>query len=213
MLASYNKLLTRLFDKCLMNCFAKSQHGMVIFHHLWCFASCIISSHQLAIIISSMQLDIKFMVKFVTSFCKCEVMKSFCWGSDKQKPSREGKKVANAQCNNLRVRGRANGQKSPPPPHGGLFIGRRRWLFVFIPLVGSNIIRRSLEFTNMSLEFTNRSLNAVNKALDLTNKPLNHYFGPLLYTKVCLPLANLRRTPIGRKSSTFGFERLSGRPR
>jgi len=84
---------------------------------------------------------------------------------------------------------------------------------VFIPLVGSNIIRRSLEFTNRSLEFTNRSLNAVNKALDLTNKPLNHYFGPLLYTKVCLPLANLRRTPIGRKSSTFGFERLSGRPR
>jgi hypothetical protein len=80
-------------------------------------------------------------------------------------------------------------------PMGGLFIGRRRWLFVFIPLVGSNITKRSLEFTNRSLEFTNRSLNAVNKTLDLTNKPLNHYFGPLLYTKVCLPLVNLSRNP------------------
>ena len=57
-----------------------------------------------------------------------------------------------------------------------------------IPLVGSNITRKSLEFTN-------RSLDVVNMSLDLTNKPLNHYFGPLLYTKVCLPLANLRRTP------------------
>ena len=69
---------------------------------------------------------------------------------------------------------RANDQKSPPPPHGGLFIGRRRRLFVFIPLVGSNIIRRSLEFTN-------ESLNAVTKSLDLTNWPLDPLTLPLLH--------------------------------
>ena len=46
-------------------------------------------------------------------------------------------------------------------------IGRMRWLFIFIPLVGSNITRRSLMFTNRSLYAGNKSLEHINYPLDL----------------------------------------------
>jgi len=75
-------------------------------------------------------------------------------------------------------------------------------MFILIPLVESNIIKRSLEFIN-------RSLNAATKSLDLTNKPLNHYFMPLLYTKVCLPLENVSRTP--HRSPSASWSQLAQR--
>ena len=71
-----------------------------------------------------------------------------CWGfsprTDERwdRVRREQAKWANKQ----------EAKSPPPPPHGGLFIRRRRWLFILIPLVGSNITRRSLEFTNRSLD-------------------------------------------------------------
>jgi len=39
-------------------------------------------------------------------------------------------------------------KKSPPPPHGGLFIRRKRWLFTFILLVGLKIIKKSVDAAN-----------------------------------------------------------------
>ena len=68
-------------------------------------------------------------------------------------------------------------------------------MFIFVPLVGSNITRRSLRFTDESLKLTNRFLDAATKSLDLTNKLSDLYFGPLLYTKVCLPLEILGASP------------------
>jgi hypothetical protein len=50
------------------------------------------------------------------------------------------------------------GKRSSPPSLRDLFIERRRRLFTFIPLVGSNIIRSFLEFLKEPLGLTNRSL-------------------------------------------------------
>jgi hypothetical protein len=58
--------------------------------------------------------------------------------------------------------------------------GRRR-LFLFIPLMGSNITRRFLKCTKESLELTYRFLDATTKSLDLINKPLDPITLPLLH--------------------------------
>ena len=53
-------------------------------------------------------------------------------------------------------------QESPSPSCRGLFIRRRKWLFMFILSVGLNIIRMSLKFTGGSLDATNKSLELIN---------------------------------------------------
>jgi hypothetical protein len=80
------------------------------------------------------------------------------------------------------VRKWANGQKSSPPSARALFIRRRRRLFIFIQLVGSNITSRSLEFTKKSIELTNISMDAATISLDRTNKLLDPYLN-LFYTQ------------------------------
>ena len=74
---------------------------------------------------------------------------------------------------------RANGQKFPSPPHGVLFIiGKRRWSFMFIPLVGSNITKKSLKFINKSLYAATKSLDLINWPLDPLTLPLSQKGGP-----------------------------------
>ena len=111
-------------------------------------------------------------------------------GIGRAETNRKDKDWDKAQCSNLRVTQQegesqvgewANGQKSPPPPYEVLFIGRRRWSFMVIPLVRLNITTRSLRFTNESLEVTNRSLDAATKSLYLINWLLDPLTLPLLH--------------------------------
>ena len=64
-------------DQGLLNHLEKCRHVVVKFYQPRRFMPCIISSHQLTIIIHNMQLDIKFTLNFVICFSMIEAMKYF----------------------------------------------------------------------------------------------------------------------------------------